>query len=324
MIFNTIIYRLYPLIDQSINKYKPTMVLHNIIITSPDGLKIKFGYSEEQTIDDLMYTVDNVMNYKRDARYGKDITMCVLKEEMYCDSAKRINYYNNNTKSPLMLSLSIDERSHAKKQKKQVSDILQNGDKSRANFKGIKTSFVSIDRNGSNKSYVTFSKQELSEWCVKNYKKLTLTFCEMIQQYFTFEPHFKQHIFVKSMSGGSISIECYQNSTIKEIKAKIKKKCGMDIDQQRLIYGGKQLQDDHKIYNYFPLRKINPDHYELDGDNVRILKYVIDECSDNTLHLVVRLCGGMYHEVSGRDGNYVSLKKYVKSHGKIRVVTRPK
>ena len=73
-------------------------------------------------------------------------------------------------------------------------------------------------------------------------------------------------IFIKLLTGRTITLEVDENATVDEIKQKINDKEHIPADQQRLVYSGKELEDGRKLSDYSVTK-------------------------DSTLHLVVRMRG---------------------------------
>ena len=57
-------------------------------------------------------------------------------------------------------------------------------------------------------------------------------------------------INIKTLTGKTIILECRLNDTIWHLKNLIKNKEGIPVDQQRLIFDGKRLYNDHTLTHY--------------------------------------------------------------------------
>ena len=84
-------------------------------------------------------------------------------------------------------------------------------------------------------------------------------------------------VTVKTLTGKSIPLNVQASLTLGKLKKKVQDAEGIPVDQQRLMFGGEQMEDGHTLSDY----------------NIQ---------KGSVIHLVLRLRGGMYHPAAARSG----------------------
>ena len=82
-------------------------------------------------------------------------------------------------------------------------------------------------------------------------------------------------IQIRSLTGKHTEIKVHHKMRVSELKDMIERADQTPFDQQRLVYNGKQLEDERTL-----------DYYDIKEDTI--------------VHIILRIRGGMFHETSAR------------------------
>jgi hypothetical protein len=82
-------------------------------------------------------------------------------------------------------------------------------------------------------------------------------------------------IQIRSLTGKETRLKVHHKMRVSELKELIEKQDQTPFDQQRIVYNGKQLEDERTL-----------DYYNIIQDTV--------------VHIILRIRGGMFHETSAR------------------------
>lgn len=97
-------------------------------------------------------------------------------------------------------------------------------------------------------------------------------------------------IFVRTISGRTITVNTERNDTVLVVKQKIEDKEGIPAGDMQIVYGGKNLED-HKTLSDYDIQVQS--YNEI---NCFVDKLMINCClllqKESTLHIVIRVIGG--------------------------------
>jgi hypothetical protein len=82
-------------------------------------------------------------------------------------------------------------------------------------------------------------------------------------------------IQIRSLTGKQTEVLVHHKMTVTELKKEIERVDQTPFDQQRIVYNGKQLEDERTL-----------DYYDIKPDTI--------------VHIILRIRGGMFHETSAR------------------------
>jgi len=279
------------------------------------GILIHLVYKLQETlVGDIIKTFENNYNYNHKCKiyYNSPHLKRHLDKEDYEKKPNEINLGNNeeiilSANNPIefpkdkeIIDMTEFIKDHELKINLEFSEyIIRVGVYQETTIGDLKKS-IRWMLNINNLDQISFyhRRQELcNSKCIKDYNLQdnetlslyinTLEFLKSMEEHrekLNEYPNYR--IFVKTLTGKTLEFNITNKHTVDNLKYLIVQKEMMGYNEIRLIFAGKQLEDGVKLSKY--------------GTKI-----------ESTMHMVLRLRGGMYHETSGKAGNYMPLKSCV-------------
>ncbi len=239
-----------------------------LVIKTLNGNKLLAKFNKDtDTVGDALHTVRNIMKVIVNCS-GEATPYRLTHENKIINNETLLDTISNN----LICHLKIvtDEMAKTVDDQKKLKDtaVIKHAEVHRLNMKTLRSSG---------------SRGELRKWAKDN-KQFGINgnsrSCE-IRHAISERFHNHRQVFVKTLTGKTVTCDITNDSYIIELMDQVRNKEGIPYDQQRIVYAGCQLE---------PFAKL----YDIVGHDIR----------EATVHLVLRLRGGMYDEKSGRNGHY--------------------
>ena len=239
-------------------------------------IKISFDNCREIHVDDVKESdsvADLIAKIRAQERIDHNMQLNLFSGSQLIDASKTLEVYQNlwgwKWKSNLILStvgplgalqIKVTRREHMKPVKEQTIVISVNGsDKIGHVIYKILTEENIIRKTEGMHVVLSFAGGDMRE-------DSTLSSYGVVDQSTLMLRPSRMQIFVKTLTGKTITLEAMHTCTIACFKKKIMEHEGIPIDQQRLVFAGMQLEDGHTL-SYYNIQR------------------------ESTIHLVLRLRG---------------------------------